>query len=274
MPHRGTPQSTPEPEQAVARRFSAVQVASHQAWYRTFASAGSELATFGSAQAVLTTARPERSLLNAVAYEDQRDVPLDELDAFFAPVDAWCVWVQPGHDELAQTCAARGMTVDGTPMLMAAEMAEVDLARRDVPAEIADGTWEDMGAINDAAYDLPEEHFAPVMRRLSDDGYRLAVARRDGARLACAGVLIDGANAEVVFVATLPDARRQGLAAECMRSALRAAAKDGCTTTTLEATAAGEPVYAGMGYRSFGRYRMMEARRSGDPRVANRRGSL
>jgi hypothetical protein len=46
-----------------------------------------------------------------------------------------------------------------------------------------------------------------------------------------------------------------------MRTALRAAAKDGCTTTTLEATAAGEPVYAAMGYRAFGRYRMMEARR-------------
>jgi predicted GNAT family acetyltransferase len=68
-----------------------------------------------------------------------------------------------------------------------------------------------------------------------------------------------------VFVATLPGERRQGLAAECMRAALRQAADDGCTTTTLEATAAGEAVYAAMGYRSFGRYRMMEARATAPP---------
>jgi GNAT superfamily N-acetyltransferase len=231
-------------------------------WYRTFASAGSELASFGSAQAVLTTARPERSLLNAAVYRDPADVPLDELAEFFAPVEAWCVWVQPGHDELAEACAARGMTVDGTPMIMEGRLADLDLAARHVPAEIADGTFDELGRVNDAAYGLPPEHFAPVMRRLSTDGYRLAVARRDSTALACAAVLVDAGNAHVVFVATLPDERRKGLAGECMRTVLRAAVADGCTTTSLEATDAGEPVYAAMGYRSLGRYRMMEARRA------------
>jgi ribosomal protein S18 acetylase RimI-like enzyme len=241
----------------------AVQVASHHAWYRTFASAGSELASFGSAQAILTTARPERSLLNAAVYQDPRDVPLDELEAFFEPVQAWCVWVQPGHDELAEACAGRGMSQDATPMLMAGELGAVDVAPRDVPADIDEAVdWAAVGRVNDAAYGLPEEHFAPVMRRLSADCYALAVARRDGEALACAAVVMHEGNAEVVFVATLPDARRQGLAAECMRTVLRAAAAKGCTTTTLEATAAGEAVYAAMGYRSFGRYRMMEARRT------------
>jgi ribosomal protein S18 acetylase RimI-like enzyme len=236
------------------------QVEGHHAWYRTFASAGSEVARFGSAQAVLTTARPERSLVNAVVYSDPDDVPLDELAKFFDPVDSWCVWVQPGHDALADACAARGMVIDGTPMLMAARLEDVDLAARTVRADIEVGTWGEVGTINDAAYGLPAEHFAPVMRRIAIDGYRLTVARRDGAALACAGALVDRENAEIVFVATLPDARRQGLAAECMRAALRAAQQDGCTTTTLEATAGGEPVYAAMGYRSFGRYRMMESR--------------
>lgn len=242
--------------------LAAVQVAGHRAWYRSFASAGSEVRTFGSAQATLTTLRPERSLVNAVAYTDPDDVPLDELASFFEPVQAWCVWVQPGHDPLAERCQARGMALDATPMLMAAPLDEVDIAPRAVPAEITQGTWDEFGPINDAAYGLPPEHFAPVMRRMSVDGYRLVVARRDGAALACAGALLDGTNAEVVFVATLPDHRRQGLAAECMRTALRAAADAGCTTTTLEATVAGEPVYTAMGYRSLGRYRMMEARRT------------
>lgn len=242
--------------------MNALAAAGIQAWYRTFASAGSELARFGSAQAVLTTARPERSLLNAVVYDDPGDVPLAELDAFFEPVEAWCVWVQPGDDELAQACEARGMAVDATPTMMGASLVDVDVAQRAVPAEVGDGDWAELGAVNDAAYGLPEEHFAPVMRRLAYDGYRLAVARREGTALACAGAFLDGANAHVVFVATLPGERRQGLAAECMRTVLRAAADAGCTTTTLEATAAGAPVYAAMGYASLGRYRMMEARRS------------
>lgn len=238
-----------------------MQVAGHRAWYRTFASAGSELATFGSTLAVLTTDRPERSLLNAAVYTDPGDVSLDELEAFFEPVQAWCVWVQPGHDELADACAARGMANDATPMLMAAPIGEVDIEPHDVPAEIDESVdWAAIGRVNDAAYGLPVEHFAPIMRRLSAGGYRAAVARRDGVALACAAVVVADGNAEVVFVATLPDERRQGLAAECMRTALRAAAADGCTTTTLEATGAGEPVYAAMGYRPFGRYRMMESR--------------
>jgi ribosomal protein S18 acetylase RimI-like enzyme len=233
-----------------------------RAWYGTFASAGSLVAPFGSAQAILTPDRADRSLLNAAVYDDPANVPLGELAAFFAPVQAWCVWVQPGHDDLARAGEARGMVIDGTPMMMGGELARLDLAARDVPAQIGPGTWPELGAINDAAYGLPAEHFAPVMRRLTMDGYRLAVARRDGTALACAGAVLAGVNAHVVFVATLPDARRQGLAAECMRSVLRAALADGCTTTTLEASAAGEPIYAAMGYDSLGRYRMMEARRT------------
>lgn len=229
-------------------------------WYRSFAAAGSTLAQFGAAQALLTIDRPERSLVNAAVYDDPADVPLDELAAFFAPVEAWCVWVQPGDDELVAACEARGMVLDGTPMMMGGRIAELDLARREVPAQIGDGTWDELGPVNDAAYGLPPEHFAPVMRRLSTDGYRLAVARRDGAALACAAAHVEAGNAHVVFVATLPDARRQGLAAECMRTVLRAAAAEGCATTTLEATQAGEPIYVAMGYARIGRYRMMEAR--------------
>jgi ribosomal protein S18 acetylase RimI-like enzyme len=233
-----------------------------RAWYGTFASAGSVVARFGAAQAILTTARPERSLLNAAVYDDPSDVPLDELAAFFAPVQAWCVWVQPGDDALEAACDARGMVIDGTPMMMGGRLAELDLAARSVPGEIGPGTWAEMGAINDAAYGLEPEHFAPVMRGLSMDGYRIAVARRDGEALACTAALLDGGNAHVVFVATLPDARRQGLAAECMRTVLRQALAEGCSTTTLEASGAGEPIYAAMGYESLGRYRMMEARRT------------
>jgi ribosomal protein S18 acetylase RimI-like enzyme len=231
-------------------------------WYATFASAGSEVTTCGSAQAVRTPLRPERSLLNAAVYDDPGDVPLDELAAFFEPVAAWCLWVQPSHEDLVATCEARGMVIDGTPMMMGAQLADVDVAAREVRAEIGPGTWKELAVINDQAYGLPPDHFGAVMRRLSPDGYHLAVARRDGVAIACSGAHVADGNAHVVFVATLAAARRQGLAAECMRTVLRAAAADGATTTTLEASSAGEPIYAAMGYDSIGRYRMMEARRT------------
>ena len=218
----------------------------------------------GSVTAALTPAAPDRSLPNSVVYEDPEDVvaALPALAGLYADagIRAGTVWVQPGHDELAAACAARGMVIDGTPMMMAAKLADVDLAPRAVAAEIGQGTWDELAAVNEPAYGMPAEHFAPVLRRMSTDGYHLAVARRDGAAVACSGAHVAGGNAHVVFVATLPAARRQGLAAECMRTVLRAAAADGCATTSLEASGAGEPIYAAMGYASVGRYRMMEAR--------------
>jgi hypothetical protein len=43
---------------------------------------------------------------------------------------------------------------------------------------------------------------------------------------------------------------------------VRDAREDGCESSTLEATAAGERVYARLGYRSLGRLGMYELRRT------------
>ena len=78
---------------------------------------------------------------------------------------------------------------------------------------------------------------------------------------ACGTVVHDG-DAGVLFVATVPAAQRRGLASELMRHALREARAAGAWTTTLEASAAGEPVYARMGYRALGRLGMWERRKA------------
>jgi ribosomal protein S18 acetylase RimI-like enzyme len=64
----------------------------------------------------------------------------------------------------------------------------------------------------------------------------------------------------VQLVATRPEARRRGLAGELLRLALREAAARGLKTTTLEATAAGAPVYSRLGYRDLGELQMWERR--------------
>jgi len=43
-----------------------------------------------------------------------------------------------------------------------------------------------------------------------------------------------------------------------MRTALRAARDQGCTSTSLEASAAGRPVYARLGYRDLGETQLWE----------------
>ena len=50
-------------------------------------------------------------------------------------------------------------------------------------------------------------------------------------------------------MATVPTARRQGLATKVMRQALNDARHNGCTTTTLQATDMGERLYEHLGYR-------------------------
>jgi predicted acetyltransferase len=64
----------------------------------------------------------------------------------------------------------------------------------------------------------------------------------------------------ITLVGTTPEARRRGLASALTLAALRSAIDAGCTTSTLQATTMGAPVYAGLGYRSLGEMRLWERR--------------
>ena len=72
-----------------------------------------------------------------------------------------------------------------------------------------------------------------------------------------------GGDAEVNFVATVPEARGRGLAGALMTRALADARERGRLTTTLVATKLGRPVYERMGYRPLGTVQMWERRRPG-----------
>ena len=77
-------------------------------------------------------------------------------------------------------------------------------------------------------------------------GYR---ADLNGSPAAVALALHYGQDAGISFVATVPNARRQGLATKVMRQALNDARANGCTSTTLQATDMGERLYENLGYR-------------------------
>ena len=71
-------------------------------------------------------------------------------------------------------------------------------------------------------------------------------------------------------MATVPAARGRGLATALMAHALADARERGRTTSTLQATDLGRPVYERLGYRSLGEIQMWEKR---GPRLDQRHGS-
>ncbi len=248
--------------------LAAVQQRAQADFYRELgahATGGAVLEPAPGVVAARVAGRPQRSALNAVVTADDRALltARDELARWYddAGVQAWAVWTRPGDDAAAAALAAARHVRDSQPMLMAAPLDEIDL---DAPAALeldeAAGLTTAL-ELNDRAYGFaPGSGFAGSLEA-GPPGWRTYVARADGAPAACAIAIPAHGNCEITLVATVPAARGRGLAAGLMRLALREARADGCTTTTLEGSRLGEPVYARLGYRSLGRLGLWELRR-------------
>lgn len=199
---------------------------------------------------------PDRSLFNAVTYRPGVPFPpVAELAELYAAagVRAWTVWVLPEDRELARALSGEGHSLDGTPEAMGAELGALDLAGHDVAVPV---TYDELVATNAAAYGVPAGELE-AMRLAGDGAMRLYGAAGGAIVLA---VHEHAGDAGMTFVAARPEARGRGLVAALMRQALRDARANGCTTTTLEATRLGRPVYERVGYRSLGTLEMWERR--------------
>ena len=78
--------------------------------------------------------------------------------------------------------------------------------------------------------------------------------------MACLMIVDHEGNADVEWVAVVPEARGKGLAGRLLAHALADAAARGVETTTLVATKLGRPVYERLGYRPLGNLQMWERR--------------
>jgi GNAT superfamily N-acetyltransferase len=208
--------------------------------------------------ALVTPAVPERSIVNSVVYKRGSDIAAayDRLEEEFAAVQAWTVWVPDGDRATAEFLARRGHKLDANPAAMA-----LNLRGWQPPVPLAD--WrpalvEDLARINDAAYPWRDGSLerAILGAAYDDVEFRLYITE-DASVLGiddCAG------DAGVIFVATLPEARGRGLATGLLAAALVEARDRGCDISTLQATTAGEPVYARLGYERIGSFEMWEKR--------------
>jgi GNAT superfamily N-acetyltransferase len=215
--------------------------------------------------ASISSATPERSVFNAVAYErpEALAAALDRLTAEYeaAGVRAWTVWVPDSDRESARLLEAAGHRLDANPVAMVLDLAEL---ADPLPGDL---DWDDAAplgelcSVNDRAYGYEDGTFARGLGSPPEGFMRCYRARLDG-EVVCvvATADVDG-DCGVYWVATLPEARGRGLTGRLMAIGLAAGRDRGCDISTLQATKLGRPVYDRLGYRDAGTLQMWERRK-------------
>jgi GNAT superfamily N-acetyltransferase len=203
---------------------------------------------------------PERSIVNCVIYKRGADIEsaYGWLEEQFAEADAWTVWVPDSDTETAALLESRGHKLDADPAMMVLDLASYR-PTGELPAW-QPASVEELARINGASYPWQDGSIerAILSSAYDDEGFRLYIT--GGASVLavndCQG------DAGVFFVATLPEARGRGLAGGLLAAAMAEARDRGCDISTLQATRAGEPVYARLGYQRFGAIQMWEKRKA------------
>lgn len=236
-------------------------------WIRLCAgSPGGSVVERDGVVAGVTPAARFLSFFNGVVYDDAGalEAALPHLAAAYeqAGVLAWTVWV-PGVDRDAATLLqTAGHVLDASPAAMAEELGRLELqAPRGLDAH-TDPTPDEFETVAIAGFGGKPEYARGSMRGFDGPDCHRHVARRNGRTVATVGVYDRAGDAGVYYVATLPEARGQGIATALMTRGLLDARERGCETTSLQATKLGRPIYARLGYRDLGPIEMWERRRS------------
>jgi len=204
---------------------------------------------------------PDSPTLNAaVAIEpDAAADNLEELERRYdrANVRRWGIWLD-GHASLAaRALAQHDMVVTTASPGMGAAFDELTVNGADtITADLAT-----VGRVNDLAYGNYDGRLERTLTPLPNGVLKGYKADLDGSPAAVALALHHDGDAGISFVATIPKARRQGLATQVMYQALDEAVRQGCTTTTLQATDVGERLYANLGYRRLTVMQLWEKQR-------------
>ena len=243
-------------------------IASLAQWSRTIdgASDGMRVTEGVGYVMTVTPAVPERSIVNDVVYWDAAGLATDYDAIAAAYADAgiacWTVWVPDGDRATAARLAAHGHVLDADPEAMILDLDEAE--RPPVP----DGYTRDLdplalARLNDDAYGTRSAFARALVNLESRAGLHLYGIEEAG-ELASGLVAFDhGDDCSVWLVATREQSRGRGLAGALMGHAVADARERGRTTSTLQATDMGRPVYARMGYRSLGEIQMWERRAPG-----------
>jgi GNAT superfamily N-acetyltransferase len=255
------------PEQFLATQFPGLA-----AWIRGGAAAavGSRVHEEDGVVAQVSPAVPDASLFNSVAYRDAAALraALPSLGSIYdgAGVRAWTVWVHESDVDATSLVHEAGHVLDAAPEGMGCTLDELvapdgldELDYTDSPA------IEELQLVLSQGYGFPLPVSQTTVRVVPGGPDTFVGIARAGGRPACtAQVTIVGDDAGVYSVATVPEARGRGLARRLQYLLLQRTRELGARTTTLQASKLGRPVYAALGYKSFGAMNMWERRQPQD----------
>jgi ribosomal protein S18 acetylase RimI-like enzyme len=220
---------------------------------------GQTLERDGLVASVVANAPDSPTLNAAVAMDpDAAPVHFEELATRYAEakVRRWGIWIDGRAALVAQALARNQMVMTNASPGMGASLEDIEThAHETLNTDLAT-----VGRVNDLAYGNFDGRLERTLTPLPNGvlkGYR---ADLDGSPAAVALALHHGNDAGISFVATVPNARRQGLATNVMRQALHDAKHNGCTTSTLQATDMGERLYENLGYRRLSVMELWERR--------------
>ena len=219
------------------------------------------LAESGVVGSVVPSA-PDRSVFNSVVHADPLALEdsIERLGTAYreAGVRAWTVWFPEADRRSAELLEGRGHRLDGEPRSM---ILDLDTIPGPDELDFVRGVdWTDLCRVNDAAYGLDEGTYASGLGRRPGPGLRGYGARHGGWVAAVLATLLEGEDCGAYLVATLPEARRRGLAGRLLHRALLDARERGCRTSTLLSSPRGAGVYRRLGYQDLGALQMWEHR--------------
>jgi GNAT superfamily N-acetyltransferase len=216
------------------------------------AGAGAVLEREGLVASLVPNA-PESPTLNAaVAIEPEAGpAQLEELADRYATANVrrWGIWLDGRAQTVAEAFRAAGMVVTTASPGMGAQLDEIGGGSEQPAPAPLHTDLATVGRINDLAYGNHDGRLERTLAPLPNGILRAYRADLDGRPAAVAMALHHQEDCGVSFVATIPQARRRGLATQVMRQALAEAKQQGCTTSTLQATDVGEHLYRRLGYR-------------------------
>jgi ribosomal protein S18 acetylase RimI-like enzyme len=207
----------------------------------------------------------DSSIVNASLSRDPHEPPheLVAIRGHFEDAGAtkWGVWVAGDDERGAAAAREHGLHLDSTPAAMVAELDAVPAARAAEAVEPVD--LATVGAVNDAAYGVAPPRFGPPISQLPDTVHTYGVRAQDGTIGAVAMAFDHGhEDTAVWFVATRPEAQRQGLGRAVLAALLADARARGNRTASLQSSPAGRRLYESLGFASVGEVHLYEERLS------------
>jgi GNAT superfamily N-acetyltransferase len=214
---------------------------------------------------VYTPGVPESLLNMVIGYHGAPGVSAADIERVIVPYRQWRLtfqwWLTRGAEPagLRQRLSALGMESWGGATMMLLQLDRLESAATRFPRPSASATLDRVLAADDAeaalriiceVFAIPRE----PMRRWTtlNPAFDLWIARLGARPAAALATLRDGATVGVYHVATLPGARRRGLAGGLLTAALREARALGCQRATLTATPEARPLYEQLGFQVCG----------------------